>query len=355
MNIVGRYLFTTILGTTAMVLAVLGGLGSFIEMVGQLDDIGVGGYGLVSAIAWVLMKLPTVLVQLLPIAVLLGALLGLGMLASRSELIVLRAAGMSPGEIAKAVLVTGLVFAVLGGLLGEFVAPPLERYARQYRAMVKFGQTGAGTGESTWIRDGNMLLNVQPPTDEQPAGGIYVFRLASAGALAAVGRAEVLRQAPGGQWLLDNYVESVFTPASVETTSAGQSLAISGLNPDLLGLTVVRTSSMTGKALWRYMRYLKRNGLATRDYEVAFWSRIASMVAVPFMCVLAVPFVLGSLRGTGTGSRMVVGIGIGLAWFLISRTLADGGAVWELNPVLIAWLPTLLLAVVTVWMLKRTR
>ena len=77
MNIVGRYLFTTILGTTAMVLAVLGGLGSFIEMVGQLDDIGVGGYGLMSAIAWVLMKLPTVLVELLPIAVLLGALLGL--------------------------------------------------------------------------------------------------------------------------------------------------------------------------------------------------------------------------------------------------------------------------------------
>lgn len=355
MNIVGRYLFTTILGTTAMVLAVLGGLGSFIEMVGQLDDIGVGGYGMVSAIAWVLMKLPTVLVQLLPIAVLLGALLGLGMLASRSELIVLRAAGLSPGEIARAVLVTGLVFAVIGGLLGEFVAPPLERYARQYRAMVKFGQTGAGTGESTWIRDGNMLLNVQPPTDEQPAGGVYVFRLASAGALAAIGRAEVLRQAPGGQWLLDNYVESVFTPTAVETTSAGQSLAISGLNPDLLGLTVVRTTSMTGKALWRYIRYLKRNGLATRDYEVAFWSRFASMVAVPFMCMLAVPFVLGSLRSTGTGARMVVGIGIGLAWFLTSRTLADGGAVWELNPVLIAWLPTVLLAVVTLLMLRRTR
>ncbi len=357
MNIVGRYLFTTIFGTTAMVLAVLGSLGSFIEMVGQLDDIGIGGYGVMSAIAWVLMKLPTVLVQLLPIGVLLGALLGLGMLASRSELIVLRAAGMSPGEIAGAVLVTGLVFAVIGGLLGEFVAPPLERYARQYRAMVKFGQTGGGTGTggSTWIRDGNMLLNVQPPTDEQPAGGVYVFRLASTEALAAVGRAEVLRQVPGGQWLLDNYVESVFMPTSVETTSAGQSLAISGLNPDLLGLTVVRTTSMTGKALWRYIRYLKRNGLATRDYEVAFWSRFASMVAVPFMCVLAVPFVLGSLRGTGTGARMVVGIGIGLAWFLISRTLADGGAVWELNPVLVAWLPTALLAVVAVGMVKRTR
>lgn len=355
MNIVGRYLFITILGTTAMVLAVLLSLGGFIELVGQLDDIGVGGYGLVNAIGWVLMQLPAVLFQLLPIGALLGSLLGLGMLASRSELIVLRAAGMSPTRIARAVLVTGVVFAVIGGLVGEFVAPPLERFARQYRAVVKFGQAGASTGESTWIRDGNMLLNVQPPTDEHPAGGVYVFRLASANALAAVGRAEVLRQAAGNQWLLDNYVESVFTPTAVETTSAGQSLALSGLNPDLLDLTVVRTDSMTGKALWRYIQYLKRNGLATRNYEVSFWSRFASMVAVPFMCVLAVPFVLGSLRGTGTGARMVVGIGIGLAWFLVSRTLADGGAVWELDPVLIAWLPTALLAVAAFWMVKRSR
>ena len=72
------------------------------------------------------MKLPAVVFQLLPIAALLGSLLGLGMLASRSELIVLRAAGMSPAGIARAVLVTGLVFAVVGGLLGEFVAPPLR-------------------------------------------------------------------------------------------------------------------------------------------------------------------------------------------------------------------------------------
>jgi lipopolysaccharide export system permease protein len=110
---------------------------------------------------------------------------------------------------------------------------------------------------------------------------------------------------------------------------------------------------MTGKALWRYIQYLKRNGLAARDYEVAFWSRFAAMLAVPFMCVLAVPFVLGPLRGTGTGARMVVGIGIGLGWFLISRTLADGGAVWGLNAALVAWLPTVLLGVATVWMVRR--
>jgi lipopolysaccharide export LptBFGC system permease protein LptF len=50
---------------------------------------------------------------------------------------------------------------------------------------------------------------------------------------------------------------------------------------------------------------------------------------------------------------MVVGIGIGLTWFLLSRTLVDGGAVWGLNAVLVAWLPTMLLAAATLWMLRR--
>jgi len=88
---------------------------------------------------------------------------------------------------------------------------------------------------------------------------------------------------------------------------------------------------------------------------VAFWSRIASLFAVPLMCVLAVPFVIGPLRSGGAGSRMLAGLGIGLAWFLVSRTLADGGIVWNLNAIVIAWLPTVLLGIATFAVLSRTR
>jgi lipopolysaccharide export system permease protein len=88
---------------------------------------------------------------------------------------------------------------------------------------------------------------------------------------------------------------------------------------------------------------------------VAFWSRIASLCAVPLMCVLAVPFVLGPLRSGGAGSRMLAGLAIGLAWFLVSRTLSDGGEVWNLNAVATAWLPTALLAIGTGVVLARVR
>ena len=134
-----------------------------------------------------------------------------------------------------------------------------------------------------------------------------------------------------------------------------KSLALEGINPDLLGLTVVREETMTGVVLWRYVQYLKHSGLNARKYEVAFWSRIASVLAVPLMCVLAVPFVLGPLRSGGAGLRMLAGLGIGLTWFLVSRTLSDGGAVWNLNAVFVAWLPTVVLALTTTLVLSRTR
>jgi lipopolysaccharide export system permease protein len=299
--------------------------------------------------------MPTLVAQLLPIAALLGALLGLGSLASRSELIVLQAAGVSPRGLARSVLVTGIVLSLAGLVISLYLAPPLERYARQQRELAKFGQAGISSGESAWIRDRKTILNVIPPSEENPAGNVYVFRLGENGVLDAIGRAESVRADSDKRWYLRNYAESRFTPTAVQTSRAGESLALEGVNPDLLGLTVVREATMSGAALWRYVQYLKRSGLDARSFEVAFWSRIASLLAVPLMCVLAVPFVLGPLRSGGSGSRMLAGLGIGLTWFLVSRTLADGGIVWNLNAVVIAWLPSVLLATATLFVLSRTR
>jgi lipopolysaccharide export system permease protein len=354
MRILRRYLFVAIAGTTGLVLAVLLSLGAFIEFVGQLNDIGVGRYGLPQAIVWVFLKLPNVLFQMLPVATLLGALLGLGTLAARSELIVLRAAGVSPLGIARAVGVAGLALAALGLVLGEAIGPPLERYARQYRAEAKFGRAGLDTGQSSWIRDGEAFVNVVTP-DDRGDGGVFVFRLSGASALTAIGRGDSVRAAGDGTWVIDNYAESRFDDGGIRVERQRESAAVAGLNPDLLGLAAVREETLTGTALWRYARYLKANGLVARPFEVAFWSRIATATAVAVMCVLAVPFVLGALRSGGTGARMLTGLGIGLAWFLASRTLGDGGEVWDLPPIVVAWVPTALLAVATVVALARAR
>ena len=87
----------------------------------------------------------------------------------------------------------------------------------------------------------------------------------------------------------------------------------------------------------------------------AFWSRIARTAAIAFAVLLAIPFVLGSLRSAGTGARMVTGLVLGIGFFLLQRLIESGTVVFALNPVLLAWIPTLVLATVTLTLLARAR
>lgn len=355
MRVVRSYLSWTIAGGTALVLAVLLSLAAFIEFVGQLDELGEGNYGILEAMLYVALKLPTLGFVMLPIAVLLGALLGLGSLASRSELIALRAAGYSPLQIGRGALAAGVVLGLLTLLLGEYLGPPAERFARQYRALAKSGDDTPQAGPSSWIRDGDVFLNVMWPSERNPSGGVFLYRLRLGEGLEALGRADALESAEGDRWALKNFTETRFSSDGVQVTQEPRSLESLGLNPELLGMTVLRPNTLDGRELLGYVRYLRRNELDARQYEVEFWSRIAAAVAVPLMCVLAVPFVLGPLRRTGNGGRLLIGVVIGLGYFLASRALTDGGVVWNLTPLLTAWAPTLLLALAVVWALIRAR
>ena len=64
----------------------------------------------------------------------------------------------------------------------------------------------------------------------------------------------------------------------------------------------------------------------------AFWSRIARTVAIVFAVLLAIPFVLGSLRSSGAGTRTLMGLLLGICFFLLQRLIESGTVVFDLNP-----------------------
>jgi lipopolysaccharide export system permease protein len=322
---------------------VLLSLGAFIEFVSQLDDLGQGDYTMATAVQYVALKMPRLAVGLLPICVLLGSLLGLGALASGSELIVMRAAGISVRRLAGAVALSGLVFALLGGVVGEFMAPQMDLYARQLRAVAKSGNADVA-GASAWIRDADTIFNVRPSIDGIDDGGVYVYRLGGDALLSGIGRGESVES--GGEWGVGNYSESIFDADGVSLKLAIEQVRVGKLT-DLLAITTVRESSLTGQELWAYVQHLKSNGLDADTYEIAFWSRVATVVGIAIMCILALPFVFGSLRTTGAGARMIFGVLIGLGYFLLSRMMADSAAVFDLSPFVVAWIPTLLLVLIT--------
>jgi lipopolysaccharide export system permease protein len=240
--------------------------------------------------------------------------------------------------------------------VAENIGPPLDRYARQMKTLTKNSEVRMAGGGSAWLRDGSLFFNINGAEDGIGFGGVFIYQINEAGnGLVAVGQARSADVDVFNNWRFDDYGESVFLENRTVVNDQPTSLQPSRLNPDVLELTKVRTSSLSGSELYRYIDYLKSNGLDAKEYEIAFWGRMAGIVGVAIMCVLAVPFVMGSLRDSGAGSRMLVGVGIGLGYFLLNSTVQDSTEVFDLSPVLMGWLPTITLGLLTALLLARTR
>src|SRR5215469_4747538 len=355
MNILDRYLVRAILTYVLMVMAVVLVLCALFVFIDQQDEIGTGNYSALSAFWYTLLNLPQYAYQLLPIGALLGALVGLGSLARGSELTVIRASGISVTRMALIALIAAAILIVIEVLLGEFLAPSLQQAAREQKAFAKLNNVSFGGGSGAWIRDGDLILNVAGQSGERQFGGMQIFELSPQHRLVALGHAQHATGGTKGQWLLGDYTESRFDGDTVKARPPAQRILETKVSAGFLGLAVQDPDQLTSRSLWRLITYLRSNSLETREYVFAFWSSIARTVAIAFCVLLAIPFVLGPLRSAGAGARMLMGLMLGITFFILQRFIETGTSFFSLNPVLLAWTPTALLAAVTLALLARAR
>jgi len=354
LNILDRYIVRSMLGTILLVLMVLLGLRSFIEFVGQLDDLG-NDYTLVTIAIYVALRAPGSIFDMLPAAALLGSLLGLGSLATHSELVVMRASGVSRLRLLGSAGLAGILLLIVMALLGESIAPSAGQYARELRAAAMHQDISIGGGPDTWLKQGDVIVNLRQRTDDFAFGGVLLFELGAKQNLLNIGRAESANVDQDQRWILDNFAETRFSDAGLSADTVRRAVTSYEISPDLLGLSVVRPDLLDTPTLWRYIAHLQANDLEADRYRVAFWSRIANVFSVAVMTVLALPFVFGSLRAAGAGARLLVGVLIGLGYFLATQTLVSSGEVFDLNPVVVAWLPTVTLLAITGIAVSRIR
>lgn len=355
MSVLDRYIVRAILSAVLLVMLVLLALGAIYIFIDQQNDIGTGHYTTLGALYYTLLNLPQQAYELLPITALIGSLVGLGALARGSELTVVRAAGVSVAQLAGIALMAGLALIGVELVLGEFLAPPLEQVARLQKAFSKLNNVGFGSGTGAWVRDGDLLLNVAGQSGERQFGSMLTFELSPEHRLLAIGHATRGTALAKGKWLLSGYSESRFAEDAVTTKQPGQHVLASNVTAGFLGLAIENPDQLTSRALWRLISYFRSNSLDAREYVFAFWSRIARTLAIGFAVLLAIPFVLGLLRSAGTGARMTVGLLLGIGFFLMQRLIETGTIVFDLDPVALAWLPTTLLAALTLALLARAR
>jgi lipopolysaccharide export system permease protein len=354
MNTLDRYLYRTVLLYTGMAMAVLLALGTLILFISQQGDVGTGSYSAGDAFLFTLLNLPQTAFELLPIGALIGALMGLGNLAAGSELVVTRASGVSVWRIAWPVGLAGLTLAVIMFGIGEYAAPHMSQFAKREKTIAKLADVSFAGTSSAWVKDGNRILRVQTGEVDRAFGGVSVFELDGPTRLRSIQRAARIVADPG-RFSLHNVATSRFEKDKVEGDTVGELTLHSTVNPEFLGLAATDPQMLTLHGLASYIDHLRRNSLETTSYEIGYWSRIARLFAVIVVTLLALPFVFGPLRTTGAGTRTVFGALLGVVFFLITRTVENGGQLFNLNPALVGWLPTAVVGVCTLVAISRTR
>lgn len=352
-GILSQYMMRTILTSTALVLLVLLALAGLFEFIAELDDTQ-GDYQTAQAISYTMLRLPNLAFEMLPVAALIGSLLGLGALAGNSEIIVMRSAGLSVAELARMVALSGAVLLVLTALLGEFIGPPLDSYARNMRVEARYEKGDDRLGNEAWVKDGSTYLHLEKVNPEFQFGSLYMYKF-NGDRLVSIAVAENSGIDQNENWILENLRETQFERDGVHVLQTARSIESFEVSTDLLGSSLAKPLSLSARELLTYIDYLNRNSLDATKYETEFWFRVARTSTVLVMPILALAFVFGSLRTGGAGGRLMIGVVIGLAYYLASETLANSGQVFNLNPILVTWLPSVILTLATIFALSRIR
>lgn len=352
MSILDRYIGRSILTSTLLVFMVLTALFTLIKFVDALGDLGKAGFGLYEVVRYVVLSLPRQAGELFPMTALLGATLGLSSLAADSELIAMRAAGVSLARLVGAVVKVGMVLVVLAVIVGEVVAPVTEDMAERGRSSALQVSVRQQKDSGLWVRDGQMFVHLGEvlPDLSVLRVNIYVFDTSNHLRLqtsAQRGRYE------RDVWRLEDVRQSRLDDGRVRVRQISADEWVSELTPDMLKVFAVKPEGLSIWRLYRYIQHLEQNKQDTGRYHLAFWNKLMSPVAAAVMMVLAVPFVFSQMRSSGVGSRLMIGIMLGLAFYVISRGFGYFGLIYGVPPALGAVVPTLLFLGFAAWMLRR--
>ena len=351
-KLIDLYIARTLLSTVAVTLSVLIGLSALIKFVEQLRKVGQGDYDMTLAALYVLLSLPREIELFLPMATLLGALIGMGLLAQSSELVVMQAAGLSRAKITMSAMKSIVVVIIAIMALGEFVTPQSEAKAKQIRTQALSGGSLLSSDSLTWAKDGNDFVSIEQVLDQNTLQNINIYQFDDNLKLTQVisaARAKFREQ----NWQLSDVKQVVFNSTNIQNKRTPSLLWESSITPDKLGIVAVKPEALSIQGLNDYVEYLENNGQDSSRYELALWRKILQPISVVVMLLMAMSFIFGPLRSVTMGARTAMGVLAGFGFFISNEMFGQVALVFQLPPIIGALLPSLLFAGVAGLLLNR--
>lgn len=395
MRKINRYISRSVTSAIGMVLLVIMALFFVAALIDEMDGLR-ANYTILEMLIYIGFTLPRRLYEVIPFACLIGCLVGLGMLASSSELVIMRAAGVSTRRITWMVLKPVLWFIMLAVALGEFVIPYTDQVGESRKAiMLNKPQAKAEQG-SMWNREGDEFMHFNAVLPNGVLYGVTRYKFDDERHLLSASFSEqAIYQ--DGYWQEENIAVTYFeTQEASQIANVGEKLddasadtefiqavedstATAPSNPDgarhlvtrsenlpsrrwetpltptLLNIVVAEPETLSIRSLYYYINYLKGQGLGSSDYSLAYWEKLLQPLATVSLVLIAISFIFGPLREVTMGQRIFTGVVFGVVFRLVQSLLGPSSVVFGFAPIIAVAIPILLCALLGLYLLNRAR
>jgi len=347
------YIGLNVLSAIAVSLVAIVGLDVVAGIIDQMGDIK-RNYQFADVLIYIATKLPSTVYEYIPLASLIGCLVGLGMLATNSEVVVMRASGVSLMKIVYLVFRPVVVFIVLAALIGEYFSPYLDQLAESRREYLRKGESALDSTSGFWAREGSEFIHFNAVFPGGVLFGVTRYKLnderqleeASFSSRATFNKME-------GFWVEENVSSTIFVEQQTYTRKWVTRKWETELTPEVLTLNILPPDALSAGALDTQIEYLDERKADAAKYRLAFWEKVLQPFAIFGLVLVGIAFVFGPLRQATVGFRIFVGVLFGISFKLLSDILGPLSIVFEMPPMLAILAPILLCFAIGLALLRR--
>jgi len=354
MKIRDRYIAKTLLSYTLVVLVVWLSIYSFFNFLTEINVVGQESYTILSAIKYIILKMPEVTYSQASPVILLGCVLGMGHLATTNQLLIFRISGASIIKITGTTLKNALIFIITIIAIGEAVAPMTSNFAELGRTNALGNIAIPNSQEGFWIRDGDNFINVKKNIDGKLFSGITVIEVNSSNKIERVIKSE---NAVFDGNSLDMSGSKIF---SIDDSSVFDNISLKehdfynqkvSFDQDLIDSLKKDPKDLTTWTIIKQIQFLSDNKLRSGVFEVELYKRLIKPVTLVAMILLAMLFIFGSTRDVSLGRKIFFGCALGLSFEMLSRIANAMALSFDFNTLLSAILPSTIVMIVSIILL----
>lgn len=345
------YVGKTVLGSILVVLLVVLAIDVIASVVDGLGEIR-NQYRFNNVLMNTLLTLPGRIYSNIPFATLIGSLVGLGILAGNSELVVMRAAGVSLLRITGFVVKPVLLVIVMGAVLGEYLVPVTDQWAQSLKLMLRGDQESVSAHSGVWNREGNEYMHFNAVYPNGKLIGVTRYRFDDERKLQEASfsaRATYL----DSHWLEEEGQVTHFFENHTEVEQFITRRWETELSPDLLTLVLMPPQSLAISHLHSYGTYLDIQGQKSGAYWLAFWNKALQPLVIIALVLIAVSFIFGPLREATMGYRIFSGVVVGIVFQTSLEMLGPSSMVFGFSPFWAVMAPVALCIFVGLVLLRR--